>query len=114
MQCFDRRQAANKGLGMGRLSEGFTELMHKVDRRVGWHRLPVPLGFLTLRQMRKRLRQRNLHDTGTPPDLEASTNRAPARSTASAISLDTSGPAVLISTKTWRSLAALEAPPSPR
>jgi hypothetical protein len=62
---------------MGRLSEGFTELMHKVDRRVGWHRLPVPLGFLTLRQMRKRLRQRNLHDTGTPPDLEASTNRAP-------------------------------------
>ena len=59
---------------MGRLNQGFVELMHQVDRRIGWHRLPVPLGILTLREMRARLRDRNLHDTGTPPGLSASTN----------------------------------------
>ncbi|MEP7335888.1 MAG: peroxidase family protein [Actinomycetota bacterium] len=62
---------------MGRLSDGFTELMHVVDRRIGWHRLPVPLGILTLRQMRQRLRERNLHDTGTPPTLRAGANGRP-------------------------------------
>jgi hypothetical protein len=46
-----------------------TDLLHAVDRRFGWHRLPVPLGMLTLRQMRVRLRERNLHDTGRPPGL---------------------------------------------
>ena len=61
---------------MGRVSDGFTELMHVVDRRVGWHKLPVPLGILTLRQMRARLRQRNLHDTGIPPG-QRSTNGPP-------------------------------------
>jgi hypothetical protein len=48
--------------------DGVTGLLHALDRRVGWHRLPVPLGVLTLRQMRVRLRERNLHDTGRPPD----------------------------------------------
>src|SRR4051812_5899068 len=51
--------------------DALTELAHRVDRRVGWHRLPTPLGVLTLRQMRQRLRVANLHDTGTPPDLVA-------------------------------------------
>jgi hypothetical protein len=37
---------------------------HAVDRRVGWHRLPRPLGILTLVGLRTRLRERNLHDTG--------------------------------------------------
>jgi hypothetical protein len=59
---------------MGRMSDGVGELLHRLDRRVGWHTLPVPIGILTLRQMRTRLRQRNLHDTGRPPGLEASTN----------------------------------------
>ena len=56
---------------MERVSEWFEELMHKVDRRVGWHRLPLPLGILVLAQMRKRLRRRNLFDTGTPPSVAA-------------------------------------------
>ena len=63
---------------MGGLREGFTELVHVVDRKIGWHRLPVPLGLLSLRQMRERLRERNLYDTGTPPGLGATTNGRPA------------------------------------
>jgi hypothetical protein len=45
---------------------GVTELVHRVDQRFGWHRLPTPLAILSLRQMRVRLRSRNLHDTGRP------------------------------------------------
>jgi hypothetical protein len=52
---------------MARLAEGITELMHRIDRRIGWHRLPVPLGLLALAEMRTRLRERNLYDTGVPP-----------------------------------------------
>jgi hypothetical protein len=37
-----------------------------LDRRFGWDRLPGPLGLLTLFGLRKRLRQRNLIDTGLP------------------------------------------------
>jgi hypothetical protein len=39
---------------------------HAVDRSIGWHRLPRPLGILTLAGLRTRLRERNLHDTGVP------------------------------------------------
>jgi hypothetical protein len=35
-----------------------------VDRRVGWDRLPKPLGVVMLVGMRTRLRARNLYDTG--------------------------------------------------
>ena len=34
-----------------------------LDRRVGWHRLPVPLGLVSLYAIRARLREQNLHDT---------------------------------------------------
>jgi Animal haem peroxidase len=53
-----------------------------LDRRVGWDRLPKPIGILALVGLRERLRRRNLHDTeggrtATPPprpdDLEART-----------------------------------------
>ena len=54
---------------MGRLAEGINELMHRVDRRVGWHRLPTPLGMLALAEMRNRLREQNLFDTGQPLGL---------------------------------------------
>ena len=43
--------------------------MHDLDHRVGWHRLPLPLGLLVLAEMRNRLRSRNLFDTGSPPGL---------------------------------------------
>ena len=39
-------------------------LTHAVDRAVGWHRLPTPLGLLALIAIRRRLRQENLYDTG--------------------------------------------------
>jgi hypothetical protein len=54
---------------MSRLKEGFIELAHRVDRRVGWHRLPQPLALPILAAMRERLREKNLHDTGRPPEL---------------------------------------------
>jgi hypothetical protein len=54
---------------MGRVSEAFEELVHRVDREYGWHRLPMPLGLLALAEMRKRLRRRNLFDTGLPAGL---------------------------------------------
>ena len=40
------------------------ELAEALDRRVGWHRLPLPLALLTFFGLRNRLRQRNLFDTG--------------------------------------------------
>jgi hypothetical protein len=41
----------------------FTWITEAVDRHIGWHKLPVPLGLLTLIGLRIRLRERNLHDT---------------------------------------------------
>ncbi|SES49240.1 Animal haem peroxidase [Streptomyces sp. yr375] len=40
-----------------------------VDRRVGWDRLPVLPGLLTLLGLRVKLRQKNLHDTGRLPSV---------------------------------------------
>ncbi|MFE3032275.1 peroxidase family protein [Streptomyces canus] len=41
-----------------------------VDRHIGWDRLPVLPGLLTLLGLRVRLRQKNLHDTGRLPSAE--------------------------------------------
>ena len=55
-------------------SKLLTSAAAALDRRFGWDRLPRPLGVLTLVGLRARLRQENLHDTGTvgsaplPPD----------------------------------------------
>ncbi len=38
-----------------------------VDRKVGWQRLPKPLGLLTLVGLRDNLRRKNLFDTGSYP-----------------------------------------------
>ena len=35
-----------------------------LDRRIGWDKLPLPAGLLTLVGLRQRLRDENLHDTG--------------------------------------------------
>ncbi len=43
----------------------FTQVAGVLDRRVGWHRLPLPLGIATLIGLRTRLRNRNLHDTSS-------------------------------------------------
>jgi hypothetical protein len=45
----------------------YSSLTEAVDHRIGWHRLPLPLGLLTLVGIRFRLRARNLYDTGRGP-----------------------------------------------
>jgi len=51
----------------------FTRATEALDRKFRWHKLPVPLGLLTLVGLRMRLRESNLHDTssangtGQPP-----------------------------------------------
>ncbi|HSO01571.1 MAG TPA: peroxidase family protein, partial [Gaiellaceae bacterium] len=57
-------------LGLSKLLSSTAGLL---DRRVGWDRLPRPLGVVTLVGLRMRLREKNLHDTGagaasTPAD----------------------------------------------
>ena len=54
---------------MGLLSKSAAFL----DRRVGWDRLPRPLGVLTLVGLRQTLRKENLHDTGVS-DVAAAPN----------------------------------------
>jgi hypothetical protein len=49
---------------------------YALDRSVGWHRLPRPLGILTLAGLRTRLRERNLHDTGVPTAPEELVRKA--------------------------------------
>jgi hypothetical protein len=45
----------------------FTRATEALDRRFRWHKLPVPLGLLTLVGLRMRLRESNLHDTSSTP-----------------------------------------------
>ncbi|MGZ4353358.1 MAG: peroxidase family protein [Gaiellaceae bacterium] len=45
----------------------YSSLTQVVDDRIGWAKLPVPLGMLTLVGVRDRLRYRNLHDSGRGP-----------------------------------------------
>ena len=49
------------------LSRLFEWAARMIDRNVGWHRLSVPIGLLTLIGIRWRLRKRNLHDTWSVP-----------------------------------------------
>jgi hypothetical protein len=55
---------------MALLTRAFTAATEAIDRRVGWHKLPTPLGIVTLVGIRLRLRDRNLFDTGKRPDLQ--------------------------------------------
>jgi hypothetical protein len=50
-----------------RVCDGMAEA---VDRRIGWDRLPLPLGLLTLVGVRNVLRRRNLYDTRTEPTTD--------------------------------------------
>jgi hypothetical protein len=49
---------------------------YAVDRSIGWHHLPRPLGILTLAGLRTRLREHNLYDTGLPPASDELEGRA--------------------------------------
>ena len=46
-------------------SRPFARATEALDRRFRWHKLPVPLGLLTLVGLRIRLRESNLHDTSS-------------------------------------------------
>ena len=52
------------------LRERLIELAHVIDRKVSWHRLPLPLSLPLLALMRDRLREDNLYDTGQPSGLK--------------------------------------------
>jgi hypothetical protein len=45
----------------------YGKLAELADRRIGWHRLPVPLGLAVLAGLRDVLRKDNLYDTGALP-----------------------------------------------
>src|SRR4051812_2150859 len=53
----------------------FSRATEALDRKFRWHKLPLPLGLLTLVGLRMRLRESNLYDTSSasptkvpPPD----------------------------------------------
>src|SRR5690348_15831788 len=46
-----------------------TGLAEFIDKRVGWSRLPLPLGLATLIAARLKLRRDNLFDTNTAPSI---------------------------------------------
>ncbi|MEU6426862.1 peroxidase family protein [Microbispora sp. NPDC046973] len=52
---------------LGRLHEGLSLFL---DRTVGWHRLPKPLGLAVLAGLRNVLRRENLYDSNTLPAVD--------------------------------------------
>ncbi len=61
----------------------YTAVAEKLDHRIGWPRLPVPLALAVLIGVRTRLRQHNLIDTRTLPSVDEPNPPAadPSRST---------------------------------
>jgi Animal haem peroxidase len=55
------------GYRSGPLWTAYDRLAEKLDRWLGWDRLPKPLGLFVLFGLRNQLRQRNLADTGLLP-----------------------------------------------
>jgi Animal haem peroxidase len=52
-------------------SQMFARATEVLDRRFRWHKLPLPLGLLTLVGLRMRLRERNLYDTSSASPVKA-------------------------------------------
>src|SRR5688500_3026706 len=50
----------------------FARATEVLDRRFRWHKLPLPLGLLTLVGLRMRLRERNLYDTSSASPVKVS------------------------------------------
>ena len=51
----------------GVLHRGFMVATQAIDHRIGWDKLPKPLGLLVLIGLRDTLREKNLHDTNAAP-----------------------------------------------
>ncbi|MGM7647697.1 peroxidase family protein [Nocardia sp. JW2] len=60
--------ARNTAPGRSRITNALVTAAEVLDRRIGWFRLPTPLGLVVLVGLRARLRARNLFDTGRHPD----------------------------------------------
>lgn len=60
------------------LWRAFDKVTGAVDRRVGWDRLPKPIGLLILLGVRNRLRRENLYDTSTAPTAHPVVQAPPA------------------------------------
>ena len=56
----------------GKLSGMFDSGAELVDHRIGWDKLPPPLGLATLAGIRNKLRKENLYDTAAAPSLPVS------------------------------------------
>jgi Animal haem peroxidase len=54
----------------GWLVRGFDAAAQAVDHRIGWDKLPKPLGLLVLIGLRNILRQKNLYDTNVAPSKD--------------------------------------------
>jgi hypothetical protein len=65
----EERTYAMSGPLFSRLFARATEIL---DRRFRWHKLPLPLGLLTLMGLRMRLRERNLYDTSSATPAKVS------------------------------------------
>jgi hypothetical protein len=48
----------------------YDRIAQLIDRKVGWHRLPTPLGLVTLIGLRDALRKHNLYDTTGQPAVD--------------------------------------------
>jgi Animal haem peroxidase len=59
--------ASDRGYHDSLFWRGYEALSRSADRRVGWDRLPKPLGLAVLVGLRSELRRRNLHDTTNQP-----------------------------------------------
>jgi hypothetical protein len=62
-----RRPPAYHRSALWKLYDSIAEL---IDRKVGWYRLPVPLGLAVLPGIRDVLRRRNLYDTSDEPAVD--------------------------------------------
>ncbi len=62
-----RRPPAYHRSALWKLYDSTAEL---IDRKVGWYRLPVPLGLAVLPGIRDVLRRRNLYDTSNEPAVD--------------------------------------------
>lgn len=57
---------------MSRLSDTYSRVAQFVDHKIGWDRLPTPLGLAVLIGLRNAMRRQNLHDTTQLPSTGAS------------------------------------------
>jgi hypothetical protein len=55
-------------MAMSPVAKAFTASMEKLDRTVGWHKVPLALGLMVLLGLRMRLQEKNLYATDEPAD----------------------------------------------